>query len=122
MGIVDDITKKYISHNTIFADLCNYHLFSGRQVITPDKLQEQDVTELGVLFEKDKSATVQKLRDVLKKCTVKTSDDVVYMIVGVENQSDYKKCKIHEFYGCKKYGLRCNKLCESGRKNIAKAS
>jgi hypothetical protein len=119
MGIVDDITKKYISHNTIFADLCNYHLFSGRQVITPDKLQEQDVTELGVLFEKDKSATVQKMRDVLKKCTVKTSDDVVYMIVGVENQSDvhYAMAVKNMVYDAINYANQVEKISRKHRKN-----
>ena len=118
MGL-DIIEKKYISQNKIFADLCNYHLFAGRQIITPDKLQEQDATELGVLFEKDKSATVQKMRDILKKCTVKISDDVMYMIIGVENQSDihYAMAVKNMVYDALNYANQVEKISKKHRKN-----
>ena len=82
------VTKKYIGQNDRFADLCNYYLFDGRQVIRPEDLKEKDVTELGALFTAKGLATVERIRDVLKTCAIKTAEGVTYLIIGVENQSD----------------------------------
>ena len=88
MGKADDLTKQYIRQNDRFADICNFYLFDGEQIVKPEELQEQDVTELEVIFGDGKSASVQKLRDVLKKTVLKKSGKTMYMIVGIENQSD----------------------------------
>lgn len=88
MGEKDIATKRYIQQSDKFADLCNYYLFDGRSVIKPDELEDKNILELGLPFANGKGAAVEKLRDVLKRCVVKTSDSVVYMIVGVENQSE----------------------------------
>lgn len=82
------ITKRYISQNDRFADLCNHVLFDGRAVILPEQLKEKDVTELGVPFTAKGMLSVERVRDVLKSCAVKTVDGVTYLVVGVENQSD----------------------------------
>ena len=88
MGKADDLTKQYIRQNDRFADICNFYLFDGEQIIKPEELQEQDATELEVILGDGKSASVQKLRDVLKKTVLKKSGKTMYMIVGIENQSD----------------------------------
>ena len=89
MGKINDITKKYMKQNDRFADVCNYYLFNGESVIMADELEEKDITELG-LFEGDKNkvTSIQKLRDVLKRCVVKSANGVVYMVIGIENQTD----------------------------------
>ena len=84
----DIITKKYISQNDRFADLCNHVLFDGRRVILPEQLKEKDVTELGIPFTEKGLVTVERIRDVLKSCAAKTADGIAYLIIGVENQSD----------------------------------
>lgn len=88
MGKIDDVTKKYIQQKDKFADICNYYLFNGEPVIKPEDLKEKDTTELEVILGNGKSASVQKLRDVLKKAVLKTTGNVMYLIIGVENQSE----------------------------------
>lgn len=89
MGKVDNITKKYMKQNDRFADACNYFLFNGESVIRADELEDRDITELGVFEGKNsKVASIQRLRDVLKRCIVKSANGVTYMIIGIENQTD----------------------------------
>ena len=88
MGNKNVYTKSYISRNEHFADLCNYLLFDGRQVIRPDDLTERDVTEKGIIFTEKGSQTVEKIRDLLKRCIIKSTDKATYLLIGIENQSD----------------------------------
>ena len=48
MGNIDTITKEYISDNRRFADLFNYLIYGGREVIRPQDLEERDATELAL--------------------------------------------------------------------------
>ena len=96
MGKKDNIAKAFLADNHRFADLCNYYLFNGKQIIKPDELSEQDTTELidaVSSIEKafgidDKSLSVQKWRDILKRAIIKFTDKCVYVIIGIENQSE----------------------------------
>ena len=82
------VTKKYMEDNERFADLCNFLLFDGQRVIRPDDLEEQDVTELGIFPKGKKKGSVEKIRDIQKNCMLKRTGDVMYLIIGVENQSE----------------------------------
>ena len=77
-----------MGRNDRFADLCNYYLFHGEPVIKPESLVEKDVTELGIPFTEKGSRTIEKVRDLLKNCAIKSADGVTYLIIGIENQSD----------------------------------
>ncbi|MBP3568565.1 MAG: transposase [Lachnospiraceae bacterium] len=81
-------TKKYIGKKDKFADLCNYVLFDGKQVIKPESLKEKDVTELGIPFSEKGGQAVEKIRDLLKSCTMKTAQGVAYLVIGIENQTE----------------------------------
>lgn len=89
MGKTDVSTKKYMEDNSRFADIVNYSLFDGEQVIHPEQLIEQDPTEIAVIpglsggFE-----TKQKYRDVLKRVIVKRTASSVIAIIGIENQAE----------------------------------
>ena len=48
MGKPNVVTKRYMQDNARFADICNFFLFDGRQVIKPENLIEKDVTELAL--------------------------------------------------------------------------
>lgn len=61
MGAKDSVTKNYLSDNRRFADLCNYYLFDGENVIRPEDLKEQDITELLTVFGNNSK---QKWRDL----------------------------------------------------------
>ena len=89
MGAKDSVTKEYLSDNDRFADLCNFYLFDGKQVIHSEDLREQDPAELLSVYETDGTQKVeQKWRDLLKRAVMKRTDVCSYMIIGIENQSE----------------------------------
>ena len=53
MGNKDIATKKYMSDNVRFADVFNYAIYGGRQIIKHDMLKEISAEEL-LLMEGDK--------------------------------------------------------------------
>ena len=90
MGEKDTRAKEYLADNERFADLCNYVLFGGEQVISADALEERDTTEilstLGI-GEKEGKAQ-QKWRDLLKRAIIKYTGEMYVVLIGVENQTD----------------------------------
>jgi len=90
MGLIDNETKTYIKRPTVFADLFNYLIYDGQQVIDPNRLSELDTTEIFIPFDKKgKAYPIQKYRDVLKHTVVMTDSDAAYaLILGIENQTD----------------------------------
>ena len=117
MGKADDLTKNYIRQNERFADICNFYLFNGRQLVNPNELEEQDTTELEVILSDGKSASVQKLRDVLKKTVIKSDGKAMYMIVGVENQHDihYAMTIKNMVYDALNYASQVEKIAQNHR-------
>jgi len=63
MGFQNTQTKNYIRQNDHFADLCNYFLFDGQDVIRPEELEERDVTELALPQWIEGAATLERIRD-----------------------------------------------------------
>lgn len=88
MGKSNVVTKQYMQNNARFADICNFYLFNGKQVIKSEALEEKDVTELALPQGLGGAQAVEKVRDILKSCCVKTADGVTYLIIGIENQTD----------------------------------
>ena len=78
MGKKDNIAKAFLADNRRFADLCNYYLFDGKQVINSDDLTEQDTTELIDAVSSTEKAfgidernlSIQKWRDILKRAII----------------------------------------------------
>jgi len=59
--------KKYISDTTVFADVFNFYIYGGDQVIRPEQLEERDPTEIVLPYGADGAAVpVQKFRDAQK--------------------------------------------------------
>lgn len=71
-----------------FADAFNYFAFNGKQVVQAELLTADDVTELGIIMNQEKTEAAQKFRDVLKKCIVKEDDKYAYLLMGIENHTD----------------------------------
>ena len=88
MGQKDNLTKKYMSDKERFADAFNFFLYEGKQVINGSDLQESDPTELITIGRNKDLFSKQKMRDVLKQCVMHTSDSAVYVMMGIENQSE----------------------------------
>ncbi len=90
MGKTDIRTNEYMADNARFADLFNFFLHDGKQVINPDKLREMDRTALALPFgdNQDISETVQKYRDVFKLLAAMEDDEAIYILLGVEDQTN----------------------------------
>ena len=85
----DTITKDYVRNPDIFADIFNFYIYGGRQVIRPEELTERDSTKIALPYGDDGALVpVQKYRDALKLYTAMVDGRAAYYLFGVENQSD----------------------------------
>ena len=48
MGKQDLLAKKYMSDNEKFADVFNYYLYNGKQVIKSENLKEESISEIAL--------------------------------------------------------------------------
>ena len=89
MSKKDTISKDYMSDNDKFADAFNYYIYNGKQIIKPENLKERDITEFSFPHGNNESFfAVEKYRDILKKCVIRTDEKYIYLLLGIENQSD----------------------------------
>ena len=89
MGTKNTITKDYMADNRVFADVFNHMLYKGKNVIDPDTLHPLDTTALAVPYGSGTSEVpVQKFRDEFKSLNVMHDDSRIYLLLGIENQSE----------------------------------
>ena len=90
MGRIDTETKEYVKRPAVFADLFNYLIYGGENVIKPESLSELDTTETFIpLDNTGKAFPTQKYRDILKSAIIMEDGTAAYaLILGVENQTD----------------------------------
>ena len=118
MAEADVYTKNYISQNAIFADVFNFFVFGGNQVIKPDVLRDENIEENAVVFGsvdiKD-AQIVQKFRDVFKSAAIKNDGHTFYVMLGVENQSSIHNAMPvrNAIYDFLQYGKQVNKIAAS---------
>jgi hypothetical protein len=76
--------------NKIFADLFNYFIYSGEQVIDPGSLEELDTREVDVPYGGKEGARqpVQRTRDVIKSVIAMKDRRTAYLLLAVEAQSN----------------------------------
>ncbi len=102
MGKKDTVTKEYLRQNTIFADVFNYAIFNGKQIIQPDQLVDRDVSEIALPFGKDGALIpVQRYRDLLKGYVIKEYQGKLLALLGIESQSEIHyampvKCMLYD--------------------------
>ena len=119
MGKPNVVTKRYIQDNARFADICNFFLFDGQQIIKPENLVEKDITELALPKGFKAIKAVEKFRDILKGCCVKTADGITYLVVGIENQTDihYAMVVRNMLYDALNYSSQVERYAKLHRKN-----
>lgn len=89
MGQKDLATRDYLKDNTVFADSVNYYIYKGEQVILPEDLKPMDPSLITGLYEKKGKAFLKQWgRDVLKYLSVREDGRRVYLIFGIEPQSE----------------------------------
>lgn len=84
MGKKDIAEKLYTENNQVFADIVNYMVYDGVEMVHPADLMELGSEEL-ILKGGDKQ---QRYRDVMKKAVIRQDKDAIYMLVSLENQSE----------------------------------
>ncbi|EGC03761.1 Rpn family recombination-promoting nuclease/putative transposase [Ruminococcus albus] len=90
MSKIDTPTKKFMNDNNNAADIINFMLYDGKQIIDPDELVSVDPT---MIFTNDKENRdsdddTQRIRDVYKKLAMCKSDgERIYAMIGIENQT-----------------------------------
>ena len=125
MGKVDTVIKAYMRKNDIFADAFNYLIYEGKPVVDPEQLRELDTTEIALPFgsqEKENGQSndlVQKYRDILKSAVVMQEDEVAYILLGIENQTDihYAMLVRNMIYDALQYGKQVADTAANHRKS-----
>ena len=88
MGKADIESRKYMRDTAHFADVVNYYVFGGRQIVRPDDLTPLDTAEVVIPYGNGARSPVQKYRDTVKLWSAMTDEKVVYVILGAENQTE----------------------------------
>lgn len=119
MGEKDTKAKEYLSDNNRFADLCNYVLFQGEQVIKAETLIEKDSTEVLSILVDGREEQFQKWRDLIKGTVIKRNKDMVFVLIGIENQSDihYAMPVKNMIYDALNYGSQVKETARRHREN-----
>lgn len=120
MSAKDTKAKEFLSNNERFADLFNYYLFEGRQVIRPEDLQERDTTEMISLYGMGtKETQKQRWRDLLKYAIIKATKTEIFVLLGIENQGDihYAMPVKNMIYDSMNYGAQVTETAGRHRKN-----
>jgi len=124
VGKADIITKKYMADNNVFADAFNYLIYGGRQVIKPENLTPLDTTIIGIPFGiEGKNTPIQKFRDEFKNLVIKKDDKAVYLVLGIENQTElhYAMPVKNMVYDALEYAAQVTRTAAAHRKNKDKS-
>lgn len=115
----DSVTKDFVSDADVFADVFNYYIYGGEQVICPEELTEQDPTELALPYGADGAVVaVQKFRDTRKLYAAMTDGKTGYVLCGVENQTNihYAMAVRNNLYDALDYAGQVEEAAKSHRK------
>lgn len=117
----DTITKDYIKDADVFADIFNYYIYGGRQVILPKQLIGRDSTEIALPYGADGAVVpVQKFRDVQKLYAAMTDGKMEYVLYGAENQSEihYAMAVRNNLYDALEYAGQVEEAARSHKKQM----
>ena len=95
-------------------------MFDGEKVIKPENLKECDTTEVLSVFGIDRKQIVkQKWRDLLKGVSVKYTESVYIVLMGIEAQTDvhYSMPVKTMIYDAMNYGEQVNEAKKQHQKN-----
>jgi len=118
---VDTITKDYVKDAGVFADIFNYYIYGGRQVIRPEQLTERDSTKIALPYGADGAVVpVQKFRDVQKLYAAMTDGKMEYVLYGAENQAEihYAMPVKNNLYDALEYAGQVEEAAKSHRKEM----
>ena len=125
MGRKDIITKEYMEDTEVFADVFNHMIYKGEKVIDPKNLKELDTANVIIPYGADGAEVpYQKYRDVFKILCAMEDENAVYLLLGVENQSNvhYAMPVKNMVYDSLEYAAQVQKveIKKRGRRKILK--
>jgi len=94
MSIKNDLSREYIKNNEVFSDIINYYIFNGEEIIKPNDLHDLDT----VYSKEIRNASINKIRDIVKRVCIKETKNNYYSIIGIENQSSIDKYMVIRNY------------------------
>ena len=121
----DSVSKKYLQDKDRFADLFNFYLYDGQQVIQPEQLREMDTTAITLPYGQDgKVSSVQKQRDIIKVVSAMTDGHCDYLLLAIEVQSElhYAMPVKNMLYDVMQYADQVSQTAKTHRKNQDEAS
>ncbi len=119
MGSKDSYSKKFLQNNEVFADAFNMLIYNGRQIIKPDELTPLDTSALTIPYRNEKAKDIQRYRDILKLLTAKRTDKIIYLILGIESQTDihYAMPVRNMLYDAIQYSMQIDELSQKNHKS-----
>ena len=125
MSDKDSVSKKYLQDKDRFADLFNFYLYDGQQVIQPEQLREMDTTAVSLPYgQEGKVSSVQKQRDIIKVVSAMTDGHCDYLLLAIEVQSElhYAMPPKNMLYDAMQYADQIYQTAKTHRKNQDEAS
>ena len=119
--LADTVTKDYVKDAGVFADIFNYYIYAGRQVILPEQLTERDSTKIVLPYGTDGAVVpVRKFRDVQKLYAAMTDGKMEYVLYCAENQAEihYAMPVKGNFYDALEYAGQVEEAAKSQRKEM----
>lgn len=120
----DTITKDYMSDTAIFADVFNYYIYGGEQIIQAEQLIERDSKKITLPYGADGAVVpVQKFRDVQKLYAAMTDGNLGYVLYGIEAQSEihYAAAVKNNLYDAMEYAGQVEEAARSHRRAMKQA-
>ncbi len=117
----DAVTKDYVKDAGVFADIFNYYIYGGRQVILPEHLTERDSTKIALPYGADGAVVpIQRFRDVQKLYAAMTDGKMEYVLYGAENQTEihYAMAVKNNLYDALEYAGQVEEAAKSHRKEM----
>ena len=117
----DTVTKDYVKDAGVFADIFNYYIYGGRQVILPEQLTERDSVKIALPYGADGAVVpIQKFRDVQKLYAAMTDGKMEYVLYGAENQAEihYAMPVKNNLYDVLEYAGQVEEAAKSHRKEM----
>lgn len=87
MSVADAETKAYLSNADRFADIFNFWIYNGEEVVKAADLKELDTASIVLPYGNDAKQPTQKFRDILKLYTAMRDERAIYLALGIEAQS-----------------------------------
>ena len=125
MSDKDNVSKKYLQDKDRFADLFNFYLYDGQQIIQPAQLREMDTTAITLPYGQDgRVSSVQKQRDIIKVVSAMTDGHCDYLLLAIEVQSElhYAMPPKNMLYDAMQYADQVSQTAKTHRKNQDEAS